>query len=180
MNFIKRIILTNNGVIYKVAEPEVSNRVLRKYQKHVDFFIRVKCQDDQVSNYITKIFFQRAFDDFRILDREYDFLAYSNSQLRSSSCWFLLKQDAISRDAVIESLGDFSSIDVPAKRAARIGLNFASSTPFVSPEPLAIKVMPDDRAPDGQDYTDGIGKISTYTLGLIQKQLRISGHVSAI
>lgn len=99
-----------------------------------------------------------------MLDKSYEFTAYSNSQLRSSSCWFLQKNPIISRDDLLNSLGDFSSIDIPAKRAARIGLNFASSTPFVSPIPLEIEKVEDDKAPDGQDYTDGIGMISSYLM----------------
>jgi hypothetical protein len=34
--------MTTNGLIYKTAEPEVSNRVLRRFKKYVDYFIRVK------------------------------------------------------------------------------------------------------------------------------------------
>ena len=42
MNYIKRVIVTTNGIIYKPAEPEVSNRVIRRYQEYVKYFIRVK------------------------------------------------------------------------------------------------------------------------------------------
>ena len=42
INYVKRIIVTTNGVVYKFPEPEVSNRVLRSYSKYVDYFIRIK------------------------------------------------------------------------------------------------------------------------------------------
>jgi len=42
MNYIKRTILTTNGIIYKPAEPEVSNRVLRTFKQYVQYFIRLK------------------------------------------------------------------------------------------------------------------------------------------
>lgn len=46
MNFIKRLVVTTNGVVYKPPEPEVSNRVIRRFEKYKKYFVRVKCQGD--------------------------------------------------------------------------------------------------------------------------------------
>jgi hypothetical protein len=81
-------------------DPETTNRVLRQYADHHDYFLRVQfCDEDggqvrfnsKVSNY--KIYHERFKDiltnGIKIGDRQYGFLGFSHSSLRAQTCWFV-------------------------------------------------------------------------------------------
>ena len=59
---------------------------------------------------------------------KYTFLAYSNSQLRTQSCWFYRNNDLTTCDDIRKWMGNFSNIKNVAKYAARMGMCFSSTT----------------------------------------------------
>lgn len=70
------------------------------------------------------------------LGRKYDFLAFGNSQLREHSVWFFASTEAnndgsdsppVNAQSIRDGMGDFSSIRVVAKRAARMGQCFSDT-----------------------------------------------------
>lgn len=146
INLVYRAVVTPTGIYLEGPDPEPTNRVLRRYPKHTDHFIRViLCDEDGGSvRYDPKASQRMVYDDrFRavlkkpmfIAGKFYDFFGFSNSALRSHSCWFMAPiptQGAPFYAAlVLKELGNFEMIRTPAKCAARIGQNFtvASLTP---------------------------------------------------
>jgi hypothetical protein len=71
------------------------------------------------------------------------------------------KTDILKREQVLSFLGDFSKIDNPAKKAARIGQAFSSSWAYLCKAgEIKEKIIHDDSSYKGYLYNDGIGKIS--------------------
>lgn len=186
INLIHKIVITPTTMRLEGPEPEPTNRVLRRYFDHTDHFIRVVFLDECGSSvrYDPKSsqyeIFHRRFKSLLdgtilIAGRGFSFLGFSNSSLRSQSCWFMAPlfrggQYALAPQ-VLKELGDFSHIRTPAKCAARIGQNFTdtNSTVNVRPEdvgelPLIIK--------NGYDFADGVGTIS---LKLLRKIWQVYG-----
>ena len=70
---------------------------------------------------------------FTILNRKYIPLGWSPSQLRAYSLWYIhetnetASKKRLNREIVLSFLGNFSEIENPAKRAARIGQSFSAS-----------------------------------------------------
>lgn len=78
--------------------------------------------------------FRKEMNQINILDRKYIPLGWSPSQLRSSSLWYLneIEEDRgnvkrLQRSYILSFLGNFDSIEKPARRAARIGQSFSAS-----------------------------------------------------
>ena len=69
-------------------------------------------------------------------------------------------------------MGDFSKIDNPAKRAARIGQSFSSSWTYDGTK-VQEKRIDDERSETGYLYTDGIGKISADLIEKMSLKLQI-------
>ncbi len=59
--------------------------------------------------------------------RQFEFLAFSSSQLQEQSCWLFAPRDGLSADDIRSFMGDFSDIRCIAKAGARMGS--ASQTP---------------------------------------------------
>lgn len=56
-----------------------------------------------------------------ICNRNYEFLAFSSSQLREHSCWmFASIRDGVTADTIREWMGDFRNVRPVAKLAARV------------------------------------------------------------
>lgn len=97
---IHRAKVTPTHVLLYGPESETTNRVLRKYAEHHEFFLRVEfCDEDgmpvrfnpRVSN--ERIYHGRFKDrllkGIKIANRQYDFLGFSHSSLRAQTCWFV-------------------------------------------------------------------------------------------
>jgi hypothetical protein len=97
---IHRAKVTPTHVFLYGPEPETTNRVLRKYADHHDYFLRVQfCDEDgmpvrfnpRISN--ERIYHGRFKDvllnGIKIADRKYDYLGFSHSSLRAQTCWFV-------------------------------------------------------------------------------------------
>lgn len=154
-------------------EPEAKNRILRKFETHVDRFIRFQFSDEdgQDIRFNGKFSSDAIYERFlfilnkgvQIGGRKYDFLGFSHSSLRSQSAWFMSPfyhtQRLQTYFNVINDLGEFQEIYSPARCAARIGQAF-SETPFaisLKDHRISYYVIDDIRSQDGQRiFTDGV------------------------
>ena len=142
INLVHKVVVTPAAMYLEGPEPEPTNRVLRRYQKNTDDFIRVVFQDEdgasvrydpQASQ--DRIFhgrFKQVLDgNILIAGKGFSFLGFSHSSLRAQSCWFMnpIFSDGGLKlpELILKELGDFSKIRIPAKCAARIGQNFTDT-----------------------------------------------------
>ena len=167
---IHRIKVTPSGTYLEGPDLEVKNRVLRKYSKHEDCFIRVEFSDEDYERVayeprvdlgpVLREKFKDVLDDgISIFDRLYRFLGFSHSSLRSQQCWFMApfwSNELKIPTKVISELGDFSHFQSPAKCAARIGQAFSDATEFIALEPGVVETILDVER-NGRTFTDGVG-----------------------
>ncbi|PBP21236.1 RNA-binding, RBD [Diplocarpon rosae] len=182
---IHRVKITPAAIRLCGPDSESNNRVLRKYPKHHEYFIRVQFSDEdgqqvrfnsQVSN--EKIFHERfkniLRDGIQIAGREYAFLGSSHSSLRSQSCWFMapfIHNGSLLWDRIIiKELGNFTSIRSPAKCAARIGQVFSDTRIAVSIDPSSV-LLGEDVERNGRVFSDGVGTISAEMMSKIWDKL---------
>ncbi|KAF4448632.1 hypothetical protein F53441_7981 [Fusarium austroafricanum] len=176
--YVFKALVTPTRVLLSGPDPESKNRVLRKYHQNNDYFLRVIfCEEDgQELSFHPKVDNEPIYSRFRhvmdegigIAGRKFHFLGFSHSSLRSHSVWFSApftdsNYERQTPEAILQALGDFSEIRVPAKCAARIGQAF-SETPYAVPifetniRPMEI---PDVKSKDGSRvFSDGVGTIS--------------------
>lgn len=86
------------------------------------------------------------------------------------SCWFYDSSSAgLTRNRLINSLGEFSGIKPVAKYAARLGQQFSSSIRFMLPNPI-VPTIDNDEEPERKalKFTDGIGMISKDLIKLVR------------
>nr|QZA51933.1 RNA-dependent RNA polymerase 4 [Paramecium bursaria] len=185
---IRRISLTPSGIMYHFKLPEQSNLVQRIFKDHLDCFLRLNFEDENLTpifnmQYVCQYFFPKIFDNgIRIEGNFYQLLTWSSSQLRTAQCWlFNFKQANITRVQMIEQLGDFTNLKINevAKNAARLGQSFSSSLSFQFKQDVNIIHEPDVYDSDQNNYTDGIGKISRNLIQQIREKLQ-NFNISAI
>jgi hypothetical protein len=182
---VHKLTVTPTAVYLEGPEPEVSNRVLRQYQTHSDYFLRATFIDedgepvryDPQSNQ-TEIYLRfRTFmeSEYFIAGRGYSFLGFSNSSLRSHTCWFMApfisEGELLNAPELIKGLGDFGHIRSPARCAARIGQAFSDTTGTVQVEAGMLVRVPDVER-NGRCFSDGCGTIS---IDLLRKVWRVYG-----
>ena len=104
------------------------------------------------------------------MDRSYQPLGWTQSQLKSASLWYTLEEHSskfIPRIELLRFLGDFSKLTSnPALRAARIGQNLTTSYSLKLSE-VTTEVIGDERVGKYM-FTDGIGCISADLVRQIQ------------
>jgi nicotinamide riboside kinase len=88
-----------------------------------------------------------------INNQQYNFIGYSNSQLRGRSC-YLYAGPINEIQQMIDDNGDFDKIKNISKRAARIGLLFSSCTPTIHIQSEQV-IQIDDVERNGHTFTDG-------------------------
>lgn len=185
---VYKVQVTPTAVNLQGPEPEAKNRILRKFEANSDYFVRVQfCDEDgQDIHFNAKVSHEIIYDRFlnflnkgtQIGGRKYDFLGFSHSSLRSHSAWFMTsfvhENSLQTYFLVIKNLGNFGSIQSPARCAARIGQAF-SETPFaISLEEHGIKhyqtkdILSRDNS---RNFTDGVGWISQEVVDAIQDAL---------
>lgn len=170
-------------------EPEAKNRILRKFPRHIDYFVRVQfCEEDGQDLYFNaKVSLDRIWERFKtfllqgvhIGGRSYKFLGFSHSSLRAHSVWmsapfFDHNSKLQTYFSIISDLGKFNKIFSPPRCAARIGQAF-SETPFsVDLEELGVRVeyIKDVKSKDGNRvFSDGVGTLSRPFMEAIQAAL---------
>ncbi|KAL8783757.1 MAG: hypothetical protein Q9195_009284 [Heterodermia aff. obscurata] len=180
---ILKATVTPTGIYLYGPEPEMKNRVLRKYSAHTDYFLQVSFLDenseqlwyDRVTS-IEDIYHKRfkgVLDStINIAGRGYEFLGFSHSSLRAQTCWFMapftIDNQLLYAKGVIARLGDFSTIRWPARCAARIGQAFSQTFSSVTLPAEAIKSMPDVTR-NGRVFSDGVGTCSSSVLEVVHE-----------
>jgi hypothetical protein len=111
----------------------VSNRILRKYDTHSKYFMRVFFADEDGLSVFhdPRASQETVYERFRsilragisVAGQNFQFLGFSHASLRTHQAWFMApfaKDDVIVRAGdVIRDLGDFTHIHCSAKCAAR-------------------------------------------------------------
>ncbi len=169
---VRRATLTPSRLILHFPEPNVSNRVIRKYGP--DLFLRVRFRDEDMRKLNTSQSFSNMssiyarikrflLDGVEIAADKYEFLAMSSSQMREHSCWMFKKTKQLDARVVRSWMGNFESIKCIGKYAARLGQSLSCSIETFETNDFSI--IPDIKKMDPQTeieycFTDGIGKIS--------------------
>ncbi|KAK6334469.1 hypothetical protein TWF730_003683 [Orbilia blumenaviensis] len=193
---IHRMSITPTGMFPGGPNLEPKNRVLREYQDYLNCFLRVSLVDEDggdlrfESGVDGKPIYSDRFlpilmpdsQQLRIAGRNFTFLGFSQSSLRTHTAWFLAPvhtpRRTITVDSIINNLGDFKSIKIPGKCAARIGQAFTDTVANIKiTDPMTV--YKDDIVKvgyDGKKYTfsDGCGTISK---ALIEKIWKKGGFV---
>lgn len=162
--------------------PERSNRVLRTYADNHDSFIRVSFveetglryqQDREIDGpgFIGRWVSPILRNGLTIAGRQFHFLAYSQSALKTHTVWFVKNfQDRegnlITAATIIDRLGTFHDVEYdrdliycPARYAARISLAFTTTDSSVS-VPAEEIIIKDDIKAGAYCFTDGVGSMS--------------------
>jgi hypothetical protein len=176
--------ITPTGMVLRGPDWSVSNRILRKYSQHNEYFMRVFFADEDGLSVFhdPKASQERVYTRFRdilrdgilVAGRRFEFLGFSHASLRYHQVWFMAPfqqgERWIRAKDVIQDLGDFTNIWCSAKCAARIGQAF-SDTIFAVPVPDTTFVLENksDVKRNGRVFSDGCG---TMSLELFQKMWR--------
>ena len=191
---IRRDKITPTRVYFSGPKPHESNRVLREYAKHINNFIIVSFVDENLKtlscndlsprssvNRKTKVYdriYSVLSDGVVIGKKKFEFLAYSASQLKSTSTWMFAPIDGVKAADIRSWMGDFGSIKNVAKYAARLGQSFGSSKETLTVEADDVELIPDvEIFSSGKRYvfSDGIGKISSDFAELVARKCDIEG-----
>jgi RNA-dependent RNA polymerase len=164
--------------------PERSNRVLRTYADNHDSFVRVsfveetglRYQQDReingpafIGHWVSPI----LHNGLTIAGRQFHFLAYSQSALKTHTVWFVKdfqdrEGNLITAATIIDRLGTFHDLEYdseliycPARYAARISLAFTTTDSSVTVPAEEILIEEDITDSDGTYcFTDGVGSMS--------------------
>ncbi|KAK4394629.1 RNA-dependent RNA polymerase 2 [Sesamum angolense] len=172
-------------VIYCLGpELETSNYIVKNFASYASDFLRVTFVDEDwgrlsataVSMSIKQGIFAKPYrtdiyrrilsvlrDGIVIGDKNFQFLAFSASQLRSNAVWMFASNDHVKAEDIREWMGCFNKIRSISKCAARMGQLFSSSMQTLEVHPRDYDLIPDiEVTTDGVKYcfSDGIGKIS--------------------
>jgi len=112
--------VTPSLIRYARGQEEESNRVIRQFKANLHSFVRLNFMTDSndkgyyfaegsegILGYIHKVM-QHGLKLGNVL---YQFLSYSNSQLKSHACWFLCRDDQysqLSEESIEACMGDFT------------------------------------------------------------------------
>ncbi|KAF5192763.1 RNA-dependent RNA polymerase [Thalictrum thalictroides] len=180
-----RVLITPTKVYFTGPEVETANYVVKHYAKYASDFLRLTFVEEDLSvlpadavsitirqglfsNPCRTPIYDRILsilsDGIEIGSKRFEFLAFSASQLRSSSVWMFASNDAVKADNIREWMGSFKEIRNVSKCAARMGQLFSSSHQTVTVPSHDVVNIPDiEVTTDGITYcfSDGIGKISS-------------------
>ncbi|KAF8021159.1 hypothetical protein BT93_G1554 [Corymbia citriodora subsp. variegata] len=174
--YVHRVQITPCRVYFFGPEINVSNHVLRSYSDYVDNFMRISFVDEDLdkmhstdlsprtaSRHGRTDLYERILsilkNGIRIGDKNFEFLAFSSSQLRENSAWLFAPTNGCTAATIREKMGEFSQIRNVAKYAARLGQSLSSSTETLNVGRDEFEAIPDVENAD-YVFSDGIGKIS--------------------
>jgi len=193
--FLRRVQITPTKLYFCGPEVNLSNRVLRKYPGDIDNFLRVSFVDEDLDKLFSTNISPRTFSAIegrqtsiyqRILSvqrngitigsKKFEFLGFSQSQVRESSLWMFASRPGLTAADIREWMGDFREIKNVAKYAARLGQSFSSSRESFNIDRHEIEIIPDIEVKSGgvnYVFSDGIGKISAELADSIAQKLRL-------
>lgn len=186
---IRRVYITPLRVCPQAAELETSNRILRQYSDFKEQFIRVIFVDENFGSVLqarsTDTFEKRirpmVLQGFKIGGSTYKFLAFSNSQLRSQSCWFFEETStpgSPTAEEIRQSVGDLSHINIIGKYASRMGQAFSVTTP-TSSVGISEHATVADVERNGYCFSDGVGMVKSSFASSIAKSMNCADSTSA-
>jgi RNA-dependent RNA polymerase len=151
------------------------NRVIRRFSNNIDDFVRVSFQSEShgsdrynsmQSQPLLDNIQEMMRDGFKIADKTFKFLHYSNSQMKAHSCWFVNEKENFTYDDVIKSLGNFEKETKISKNASRKGQAFSSAQHVakINWETQVEEIDDIKRGP--YTFSDGCGEIE---FGFAQK-----------
>ncbi|XP_061173523.1 uncharacterized protein LOC133182687 [Saccostrea echinata] len=185
---IRRMVLTPTKHVFYPKEPIFQNRIIRQYDE--EYFIRIVFRDEDYErvNAIQPAALDSVIDamkqflreGFRILDRHYEFLGCSNSQLREHGFWFFCPNKGITAQKIRDQSGDISTERCVASYVSRFGLCFSASrdTVVVGVNPGEV-LYEDDIERNGHCFSDGIGKLSPFLAEQVTDALKLKVTPSA-
>ncbi|KAI8604267.1 RNA dependent RNA polymerase-domain-containing protein [Dissophora ornata] len=181
--YLRKVMVTPTTIHLLPPTVETSNRIIRHFSHLSDYFLRVEFSDegnnrvwskDSASNENNAIYnriFSALTNGIRIGDREYQFLAFSASQLRDNSAWFFCSQGGYHTvDSIHHWMGNFSHIKSIAKYAARMGQCFSSTRAIATLSASEVEMI-DDIEYDNHNFSDGCGRISLKLAQMIGNEL---------
>ncbi|KAJ7709483.1 RNA dependent RNA polymerase-domain-containing protein [Mycena rosella] len=200
------VTVTPTRMILEGPYPIQSNRIIRKYQKYEDNFLRVDFRDEDKlqfrwarevdgSNFVRERVGDILKKGLVLGGREFEFLAYSTSALRGHAVWFMnpFKNENgswVTSELIRKDIGDFagtSLLKCPSKYAARLAQAFTATDPSVKINRNQWEEVPDLVVPghEGDEklhskyvYTDGVGTISRKLGDMIWRALCEARHNS--
>lgn len=208
--YCHHVVFTPTRTLLSGPYPTESNRIIRRFSGFEDRFVRVYFREEDKMRYQwdhevdeRQFLHERVGtllkQGFEIGDRQFEFLAYSNSSLREHTVWFMSpfvhpEYGNVTSDSIRSEIGDFWDVKEedyvgrdaqfykkdlalqrqPAKLAARISLAFTSSRPSVTIHRSQWEIVP-DLGKDPYLFTDGIGTISEKLADDIWAMLRQGG-----
>ncbi|KAI9223018.1 RNA dependent RNA polymerase-domain-containing protein [Blastocladiella britannica] len=189
----RSVLVTPLRVVPQLPEPKEGNRILRKYEAHLDRFLRVSLADEDRSSYYSarcKTMFEEwitpwIHSPMVVGGRSFVFLAYSNSQLREQSCWFYDEQprpDSLTpptAEEIRQNIGDLSAIHIPGKYGARLGQAFSTTT-AATQVPVALTREIPDVERNGYCFSDGVGRMSPSLAEKIAGPLKVDTPPTAV
>ena len=185
---IRKIIITPTKFYLTGPQLEMANRIIRTYKDRSDFFVRVTFTDEDfeqlsASESYNGDVFSRISE---ILDRNIDiggfalsFLHYSNSQLRTQGCWFIVPKDDLTPERIRKRMGNFTNIRNPAKFGARMAQCFSSTTVTGKLAKDSIRRIKDVER-DGFCFSDGVGRLGVRIADSIYSNLKTFMKTSKI
>ncbi|CAN9119100.1 unnamed protein product [Alternaria alternata] len=178
--------VTPTGILLRGPDWGTSNRILRKYATHSEYFMRVFFADEdglsvfhdpRASQETVYERFKGVLQDgIPVAGRTFHFLGFSHASLRTHQAWFMapFEKNGITVRArdVIRDLGDFTHIHCSAKCAARIGQAFSDTIFSVQvPSTAFATETKDDIVRNGRTFSDGCGTISLELMRKVWKAL---------
>eukprot|EP00834_Sanchytrium_tribonematis_P004369 NODE_211_length_12764_cov_0.923727.p1 type:complete len:1193 gc:universal NODE_211_length_12764_cov_0.923727:10212-6634(-) len=190
VEYTKRVYITPTRICPQPPDAELSNRIIRQFQKYKDRFIRVTFVDENFGSVLqarSDEIFDRMKDllsnGISVAGHKFVFLAYSNSQLREQGCWIYDEephgtQNPPTASEIRASMGDLSGIKIVGKHAARLAQGFSNSRQTVDLQPHEFKIVGDVES-RGYCFSDGCGTISSELATQICEKLGENGPISA-
>ncbi|KAK1054153.1 hypothetical protein LTR74_016017 [Friedmanniomyces endolithicus] len=187
---IRGAVITPTTILYASPVLETSNRVFRDYRYHEDRFLRVKFTDERYRGKIMigedgtqdEVFSRVKHvlqNGIRVGDRQYEFLAFGNSQFRENGAYFFAPTGGIDAAYIRAHMGTFKQLrDLDrnvAKYASRLGQAF-TTTRGMSLR-VDIQNIPDTKR-NGDCFTDGVGKISPFLAQTIAYELGLPNSMN--
>lgn len=181
---VHRATVAPTGIYLCGPYPETQNRVLRRFSRFNDFFLRVEFVEEtgdpimyDITSNLDGIYYDRfrmiLRDGIIIADRHFNFLGFSHSSLRARTCWFMANficnGELVDVSRMIHKLGNFQHIYSPAKFAARIGQTFSDTLTSIAIDPRIVR-RAEDVERNGRVFSDGCGTLSKEVLWKIYRE----------
>ncbi|KAL9055508.1 MAG: hypothetical protein Q9162_003505 [Coniocarpon cinnabarinum] len=176
---------------YLTPSVDESNRIIRRFSKFADRFIRVNFRDEKGEG---KIFsddsevnvalFNRVMrtlnHGIRIGDRDYVWLASGNSQFREHGVYFFAETPEISAQQIRTQMGNFRDMHYVAKLNARMGQCFSTTREFDGNPQVEETQDVEITGSNGTIcFTDGVGKMSMFLKDMVNDQMKFRNGPSA-